>query len=86
VYFGVILCEALCVAFFLVFGLVLLEPVLLGDAQLSVTMDWYLLSRTHPWAFASIGCAGLAIGLGLEILRRSLKRHWGNDLGMHVVE
>jgi len=84
-YFAVILGEALCATFFLIFGLVLLEPMLLGDAQLSVTMDWYLMSRTHPWAFALIGGAGLIGGLALEILRRLLKRHWEEDLGIHVV-
>jgi hypothetical protein len=85
-YFGVILCEALCIAVFLIFGLVLLEPMLLGDAQLSVTLDWYLMSRTQPWTFALIGVAGLAAGFSFELLRRWLKRRWENDLGMHVVK
>ena len=58
---------------------------LLGDAQLAPTADWYLISRMHPWVFACIGSAGLAVGIALELLRRSLKHKWGNDLGMHVV-
>jgi hypothetical protein len=80
IYLACLVGEFLALALCALFGLSLIEPLVLGDAHVKVSPLWILIARSKPLLFSTLGCAGLALFILLEVLRRWLRRRWERDV------
>jgi len=80
VYVALLIGEFLALALLVLFGLSLVEPLVLGDAHVRVSPLWILMARSKPLLFFIIGGIGLGLFILLELLRRWLRRRWATDL------
>jgi hypothetical protein len=80
VYRTVLIAEFLTLVLVFLFGLSLIEPLVLGDAHVKVSLFWVLMARSEPRLFFAMGSFGLGLFLLLELLRRWLRGRWSLDL------